>query len=327
LFVHACQRGIKLIIHNSHLSTPSPYLDLSNFAVSYAVSIRIRGQHLFFATNIESCYFRPCRSSPSLFHHHTPQAATLCADSDLSVLLGLARQGEALAVSPLRLASASRGELSSPLQGRTSCGPWSPGWDPLSSRPGRAATAVGRGCCLCQSVPGVQQVGPPVQVPSPTSVREALQRMGCATRFRWAPPDCAERSGPKWGKGTRPTLLLFAPRSNPPVIRQLAAARPRRGEPCVVCRGSSLLPALALCCRWLWGGCLTAGRDEPGRAGLPPVPFWRSGVGPPGLLDSFVRNTASHARQPSRPRSPIHPHIITFLSSLPGREGRPYFVC
>jgi hypothetical protein len=48
LFVHACQRGIKLIIHNSHLSTPSPYLDLSNFAVSYAVSIRIRGQHLFF---------------------------------------------------------------------------------------------------------------------------------------------------------------------------------------------------------------------------------------------------------------------------------------
>jgi hypothetical protein len=201
LFVHACQRGIKLIIHNSHLSTPSPYLDLSDFAVSYAVSIRIRGQHLFFATNIESCYFRPCRSSPSLFHHHqTPQAATLCADSDLSVLLGLARQGEALAVSPLRLASASRGELSSPLQGRTSCGPWSPGWDPLSSRPGRAATAVGRGCCLCQSVPGVQQVGPPVQVPSPTSVREALQRMGCATRFRWAPPDCAERSGPEVGE-------------------------------------------------------------------------------------------------------------------------------
>jgi hypothetical protein len=152
LFVHACQRGIKLIIHNSHLSTPSPYLDLSNFAVSYAVSIRIRGQHLFFATNIESCYFRPCRSSPSLFHHHqTPQAATLCADSDLSVLLGLARQGEALAVSPLRLASASRGELSSPLQGRTSCGPWSPGWDPLSSRPGRAATAVGRGGVACVS--------------------------------------------------------------------------------------------------------------------------------------------------------------------------------
>jgi hypothetical protein len=94
LFVHACQRGIKLIIHNSHLSTPSPYLNLSHFTVSYAVSIRIRGQHLFFATNIESCYFRPCRSSPSLFHHHqTPQAATLCADSDLSVLLGLARQG------------------------------------------------------------------------------------------------------------------------------------------------------------------------------------------------------------------------------------------
>lgn len=104
---------------------------------------------------------------------------------------------------PLRFASTlSRGTVGHPC---SNLRPWSPGWDPMSfrvtSKPGGAA-ASGAGVSLLQ-VPstnpgrylgysrwGLRASASDVRASSPQA---ALQRMGRATRFRWAPPDWTER--------------------------------------------------------------------------------------------------------------------------------------
>lgn len=241
LFLHACQRGrIWLII----LKTSFQYaVSLLVVPVVFSFMRRNYSEGIIsfsLPTSGIVIFVLPVVA----FFSSTAGGPLVCADSDLSVLLDLARQGATHGASPLAPRFCfSRGTLSilaglklrtlvaglgshvltvMDLEAGQSCDRGGQGvllWWCVAGTPSRAAP---------WSVPGVQQAGPGVQVPSPTSVRAALQRMGCATRFSTGPTRLNLRREPR--SGGRDPLFLEKHLAHSPI-----GSSPRRMSRVCVC--------------------------------------------------------------------------------------------